>query len=356
MSDRPAAPQWSRRELTRALLASLLLPQGCGGTSKPTLSLYNWGDYIARSVLDAFVAREVAAGRALEIVEDVFLSEAEMVAKLKTLAAYDVVFPIDYLLDELVRNGSLRRIDPASLANVKHLGKHFAPWHNDEGTVYAIPYLWGTTGIGYDSEKVDKPTSWKALFDPRYAGHISVIDSKGDVMDQALLAAGLDINSRDKAKIREVVAPMLQQQKQILRAYDSNPARALTSGDTWIAQIDSGDLLAAQASKPSLQYVIPDEGAALWTDYVAIASASKSPELALRFIDYLLEPEVAASNANTLSFATPNGTALEQDLIDAADDPHIYPPPEVIAHLQRSQNWVGGNAALVDELWQQLRG
>lgn len=344
------------RRAVLAGLSAITIASGCG-KKRAKLSLYNWGDYLARSVIDGFAKREQDAGRDVDVVEDFYLSEAEMAAKLRAQTPYDVVFPIDYLLDQLIRAGSVRELKLASLPNAQHLDPMFAPYIDAKSDrVYAVPYLWGTTGIGYDSEKVDAPTSWQALFDPKYAGRISVIDSKGDVMDQALLAAGMSINSNDKERIREEVWPMVLAQKELLRAYDSNPARALVSGETWLAQIDSGDLLRAQEQKPSLRYVIPEEGAAIWTDYIAIPTAAASAEIAVRFVDYLLEPEIAATNANELHFATPNRTALERGLIDAAHDEQIYPPDELKRKLQRSDNWLGGTGELVDEIWLDLRG
>ncbi|WP_434428071.1 polyamine ABC transporter substrate-binding protein [Nannocystis pusilla] len=217
------------------------------------------------------------------------------------------------------------------------------------------PTFWGTTGIGYDSDHVEAPTSWKALFDPRHAGKISVIDSKGDVFDQALLAAGMDINSTDKPAIRERVYPMLRAQKELLRAYDSNPARALAAGDTWIAQIDSGDLFRAQKQRPSLRYVIPEEGAVLWIDYLAIPATAPLPGVAVRFIDFLLDPEIAALNANALRFATPNLAAVQRGLVADAGDPALYPSAETRKKLLVSENWFGETEAVVDELWLELR-
>lgn len=348
----------SRRHALGGLAAISVVPGGMAGCGRgrARLSLYNWGDYLSRTVIDGFARRERDAGREVDVTEDFYLSEAEMAAKLKAGGAYDVVFPIDYLLDQLVYTGSMRSLKLAELPGAQHLDPMFPPFVAKDDRVYAVPYLWGTTGIGYDSDHVEAPTSWQALFDPRYAGRISVIDSKGDVMDQALLAAGMSINSNDKQQIRDEVWPMLLAQKELVRAYDSNPARALASGETWLAQIDSGDLLRAQQSKPSLRYVIPEEGAALWTDYVAIPTTAVAAEIALRFLDYLLEPEVAATNANELHFATPNRTALDRGLIDAADDPQIYPPDALMKKLQRSDNWLGSTGELVDEIWLDLRG
>jgi spermidine/putrescine transport system substrate-binding protein len=344
----------SRRSL---LHSTLLAPLVLGCRSGRKLALYNWGDYLASELIERFTTRMREAGTPVELVQDFFLAEAELVAKLKAGAAYDIALPIDYLLSSMQKDGLLRQIDPLP-AGVEHLAPNMQPWvaEPDRGSgVYGIPYLWGTTGIGYDSDEVDPPTSWNALFDPEYEGLISVIDSKGDVLDQGLLASGLGINSIDKSRIRDEVWPRLREQKQLLRAYDSNPAAALIEGHTLIAQIDSGDLFRAQKQRPSLRYVIPNEGAALWIDYLAIPSSANEPELARRFLEFMLEPEIAAINANVLRFATPNQTALDRGLVADAGDPQLYPPPEVRARLFTSDNWDGGVKDLVDEMWLELR-
>lgn len=339
----------SRRSALGALAVSLgssLI--GCRRSR--TLSLYNWGDYLAPELIERFAARE----QGVELIQDFYLAEAEMAAKLEAGATYDLAVPIDYLLSSLHRKALLSELSPAP-AGVEHLAADRPPWTDESSRVHAIPYLWGTTGIGYDSDQVEAPTSWNALFDERWAGRISVLDSKGDVMDQGLLAAGLDINSTDKAKMHELVWPKLRAQKQILRSYDSNPAAALIEGQTWIAQIDSGDLFRAQAKRPSLRYVIPDEGAALWVDYLVIPTRASQPTLARKFIEFMLEPENAAINANVLRFATPNQTAIDRGLVTDAGDPQLYPSREVRAKLFSSENWFGGTGALVDEIWLDLR-
>ncbi len=326
--------------------------------SRPSrrLTFYNWGDYLAPEVVARFAARQDGAA----VTQDFYLSEAELFAKLKVGASYDLCVPIDYQLERLSEHKFLRALDLKRLPGVANLGARFPPWrsHGDPNAAcYAIPYLWGTTGIGYDSDKIGRaPTSWKALFDVAHAGRISVIDSKGDVFDQALLAAGLDINSNDKPMLQSKVFPMLVEQKKILRAYDSSPARALVAGETHIAQIDSGDLMRAQKEKPSLRYVIPDEGAALWVDYVAVPAASAQSELATRFIEFLLDPEIAALNANFLRYATPNQAALDRGLVVDKDDPQIYPPEALLAKLYVSEHWFGATESLVDKLWLELRG
>jgi spermidine/putrescine transport system substrate-binding protein len=343
----------SRRKAS-GMLAALAGLAGCNRPAK-RIVLYNWGDYLAPEVAERFALREHGA----EVVQDFYLSEAELFAKLKAGASFDLCVPIDYQISRLQQHGFIRAIDLAKLPGVKNLGERFPPWKarpERGGECYAIPYLWGTTGIGYDSDRVEAPTSWKALFEVRYSGRISVIDSKGDVFDQGLLAAGLDINSTDKTALRERVFPLLKDQKRILRAYDANPARALVSGETWIAQIDSGDLMRAQREKPSLRYVIPAEGAALWIDYLAIPAAATQVPRSLAFLEFLLDPEIAALNANFLHFATPNQAALDRGLVADRDDPQVYPPADALGRLFVSENWQGATEDLVDKLWLELRG
>ena len=348
---------WSRRTLLQTAPLALL---AC--SRRHRLSFYNWGDYLAEPIpghfADWILDKPAYAKLApVDLVQDFYLSEAELGAKLRAGATYDLAVPIDYQISGLQRDGLLLELDPLP-AGVEHLSADFPPWQaraERGGGTHAIPYLWGTTGIGYDSDKVEEPSSWNALFDPRYAGRISVIDSKGDVMDQALLASGLDINSTDKQRIRDEVWPKLQAQKELLRAYDSSPAQALIAGDTRLAQIDSGALLRAQKQRPSLRYVIPKEGAAVWTDYMAIPKAAKDPTLARAFIEFMLEPETAALNANILRYATPNGAALERGLIERRDNPHLYPPPDVRKRLFSSEDWDGKTGELVDQLWLELR-
>ena len=349
---RRAHPGISRRAWLSAAASLGVVGLGCSRTT--TLSVYNWASYLAPELAERFAKREAK----LRVAQEEYLSEAELDAKLRAGVRYDLAVPTDYLLDALQRDGLLLELDPLP-AGTEHLSPEFPVWRAPDergGGAYAIPYLWGTTGIGYDSEKVETPTSWNAMFDERYAGHISLLDSGHDVLDQALLASGMSMNSTDEQEIRGRVWPRVHEQKQLLRDYDSEPAEALLSGDTWIAQIDIGDLLRAQAKRPSLRFAIPDEGAARWTDYLVILANAPHPKLARAFIEFMLEPDHAALNANTLRFATPNGSALERGLIADAEHAQLYPSEEVRGRLFTSKNWDGAGKELVDELWRELRG
>ncbi len=224
---------FGRRRFCRLLGASGAWAAAAGCHQGALFAIYNWGDYLAPGLLERFAEREVKAGHArIRTAQDFFLSELELLSKLRAGDRHDIVVPIDYLMTRMAREGLLHPLNTAALPGLAHLSEAYPAWRTPEkyraecgDHLLGVPYFWGVTGIGYDSERVDPPpTSWNALFDPKYAGRISVLDSKGDVFDQAQLAAGLGINSTDKPALREVVYPKLVAQRELLRAYDGNPS------------------------------------------------------------------------------------------------------------------------------------
>ncbi|MCB9703611.1 MAG: extracellular solute-binding protein [Myxococcales bacterium] len=186
-----------RRDLLTLLgLGALRASLGCGRGE--VLAIYNWGDYLAPGLLDRFAERERAAGHGeVRPVQDFFLAELELLAKLRAGDQHDLVVPIDYLMTRMVRESLLLPLDEAALPGLANLDPAYPPWRPGAedreaagDRIYGVPYFWGVTGIGYDSDKIDPPpTSWEALFDPRYAGRISVLESKGDVFDALVLLA-----------------------------------------------------------------------------------------------------------------------------------------------------------------------
>lgn len=322
------------------------------GCRRRQFTLFNWEDYLAPAVAARF---EEISGYRLEVYP--FLSAAHMKEKLGIGATFDLCLTIDHFLPELVSAGLIERF-PAVPSGVEHLDADFGPWVAPPelgGGIYGIPYLWGTTGICYDVDRVGEVNSWGALFDVRWKGRITVLDSRDDVFDQVLLAAGIRPEEVTADELREEVKPRLEAQKRLLRAWDSSPVDALVSGETWIAQCDGGDALRAAQERPSLRFVIPREGAPLWTDYMVMAATTPRPLDSLKFVELLLEPEWAAANANALMFGSPNLTAVDRGLIEHVDDPTVYPPAEVRARLFRHHEFTGETAIVAKRVWLEVR-
>jgi len=314
------------------------------------LNIYNWSDYIAETTVPRF---EKETGIAVNY--DVYDSNEVLEAKLLAgQSGYDLVVPSasPYLARQIAA-GVYLPLDKAKLANYGNLDPQIlqAAAVADPGNRYGVPYLWGTTGIGYnramvkaalgDAAPVD---SDRLLFDPANAQKlascgISVLDSAQELFPAALAYLGRDPLSRDPQDLQRAAAVIAAIRPYVRKFHSSQYINDLANGDLCVAYGYSGDVLQARnrareaKNGVDIAYAIPKEGAMIWIDMMAIPKDAPHPDAALRFIDYVLRPETIAAISNTVAYANPNVRATA--LVDEAlrDDPNTYPPPEVRARL-----------------------
>src|SRR6185295_12648548 len=190
----------------------------------------------------------------------------------------------DYMVKVLVPQGLLQPLDHARLPHFENLDPRFLNQAFDRGNAHSVPYLWGTTGIGYDKEKVKEPIdSWRALFDERYAGRILMLDDVREAFGAALKLMGRSINEKDPAALRKAAA-MLTAQKRLVRTYNSSDfANLLTAGDVDVAQGWNGEMAEVVANAPGrLAFNVPKEGGTLWIDNLAIPKGARNLDAADR--------------------------------------------------------------------------
>ena len=333
------------------ILLGLLVLGGCQSEER-RLNIYIWTNYLPPDVVADFEKRT-----GIETRVDTYDSNETILAKLQSgVADYDIVVPSDYMLKVMIPQKLLREIDPASLPGFANLEPRLLDQRFDPGNRHSVPYLWGTTGIGYDKTKVAAPVdSWGALFDPRHAGRILMLDDTREAFGAALRLLGTSINETDPAVLRQA-AEKLKEQKKLVRTYNSSDfANLLAAGDVDLAQGWNGELAeVVAASQGRLAYVVPREGGTLWIDSLAIPASAQNVEEAHEFIRFVLEPEVAARIVNDVHYASANRAALPK--IDAAirDDPAIYPPPEVLERCEVIED-LGETTQLLDELWTEVK-
>lgn len=257
---------------------------------------------------------------------------------------YDLIIISDYAVEILIDRQGLRPLDLNAIPNRVNIQPAFlAPAFDPGGTVkYTLPFQWGTTGIAYDQTKVKPPlTRWRDLWRPELAGHLSVLDDAREMLGVGLQVLGYDRNSIDPAQLAaardelKLLAPGIV-------AFDADfPEKRLISGEAWAAAIYSGDAALAARGNPNIVYVLPQEGGGLWFDNFAIPSAAPHPQLAQRFIDFMLRADIGASMLSDLPYSTANQAALDY----ARDQlPELYreytsnsasnPPPDAVAHTQ----------------------
>jgi putrescine transport system substrate-binding protein len=335
-------------------------------TEEKVLNVYNWSDYIDPAVIEDF-----QKDTGIEVRYDVFDSNEVLETKLLTgNSGYDVVVPSAYFLERQVKAGVFRKLDKAQLPNLTNLDPELlqrAAGH-DPGNEHGVVYMWGTTGIGYDAAKVkaimpDAPVdSWRLVFDPAVAAKfkdcgISVLEDPTDMVGTMLLWLGKDPNSQSEADLQLAEEALLKVRPFIRLITSSQYIEALANGEICVAVGYSGDILqardrAAEAGKPvDIRFSIPQEGALMWFDTLAIPADAKHPGNAHLFIDYLLRPEVAARNSDFVNYANANvpATALVNE--ELRNDPGIYPSAETKARLQPNLSKSAEFTRLLNRSW-----
>ena len=337
--------------LTFTLAACSPSPEGQGNAKHVTLHLFTWSDYTEETAANEF---EQKFG--IKIVTDTFGSNEELLAKLQGGASgYDIIVPSDYMVSIMIKQGLLAEIDPSKIPNLGQVYKHLKGLYYDPKNTYSVPYLWGTTGIGYNADLVrSAPDSWQALFSGEYKGKISLLNDEREVFAMALRTEGFPMNSTDPSQVA-AAKTRLMAQKPLVKTYTSeNYDQLLVSGEVALAHGWSGTVLRAAAEKPSIKYVIPKEGGTIWQDNFCVLRTSTHKAEAMTFINYLLGPEVAARISARVHYASANEAARLYLPQEVATNPVIYPPEATIGRLEWIKD-VGEAIKLYDRAWTELK-
>ena len=318
--------------------------------------MFNWTDYIDPDLYGEF---EEASG--VRVIEDNYSSNEELLAKLQGgSAGYAVIVPSDYTVGIMIEEGLLAKLDHANIPNLSNLADRFTQVPYDPGSVYCVPYMWGTTGFGYDSTKVDPPASWSVFFEPDpnsdIYGRVTMLDDPRESFAAALAYLGYDINTTNEAQLNEAKDALIRAKAQ-LAGYDSDTYEDLVaSGENLLAHGWNGDFLLAMEDNENIAYVTPKEGGVVFVDNLCIP-ASATPEQKLAgemLINFLLEPEVAARNSEFIYYASPNKAAEAFLPEDFLNDTSIYPPAEVLDKLQYLEP-VGEAESIYQRLWDEVK-
>lgn len=363
--------------MTRALRLPLCIAlcTGCGGdAARPAvvdayglrtetqalgreLHLFIWPDY-----LDPALAEEFERAYGVEVTTDYYDTNEAMIAKLQAggTGQYDLVVASDYAVEVLRETGLLQPLDHAAIPNLAHLAGRFRDAPFDPGNAYSVAYQWGTSGLGVRWDLVADTTrivpSWDLVFDSAAAvGPFTMLVDSRETIAAALLYLGLSPNTTDAAELAAAERLLLAQRGRLLTYSPSATGRdLLASGDAVVAHNYSGDVLQAAAEVPGIRYLIPREGAVIWTDNLAVPRGAPDRRLAELFINFILDPEVGARLSEFTRYATPNDASLP--LLDAElrADPGIYPDSAVMERLEYLRD-VGEARAAYDRIWTRLR-
>jgi spermidine/putrescine transport system substrate-binding protein len=321
-------------------------------TPEGELFIYNWADYIGDKTVAGFESKYN-----IKVTYDFFDTTDTQAAKISTgRSGYDITFPTSTYVKGYVARNLIQPLDLSLIPNVANL---FPEWQNpsyDPGNAHSVPYFWWTTGVAYLDDKVKTTlTSWDALWDPQWKGHMSMLDDYRECFSAALIKLGFDINTVDEGQLDQALA-LLEQQKPLLRTYTTDDIGQLSTGDAWVMHAWGADVHQVRADNPNLKvtYFIPVEGAVRGSDTMVLLAGAKHPIAAHLFINYMLDPQVAANNTNFTGYMGPNQAA--QQYMDPAiiADPGVNPGPDLKAKLHEIDD-LGDKEQLYTSRWTKLR-
>lgn len=321
----------------------------CGNKNKEVLNIYNWGEYINKDLIVKF---EKETG--IKVNYDTFNTNEDLYVKLKKSdVSYDLLVPSDYMIEKMIKEDMVQKINFENIPNYKNIGEEFKNQTFDPNNEYSVPYFWGTLGLVYNSENVSEEIdSWDALWNSKYKDKIIMMESSRDAIGISLLRLGYSMNSTNDQELEKAKAELLKQ-KPLVRAYQFDETRdIMINGEADLTVMYSGDASYAIKEAPNLRYVIPKEGSNIFIDSMVIPKNAKNKENAEKFINFMLDPENAAKNAS-IGYSTPVTKA--RDLLPEEDrkDKTSYPDLSLHKNLETFRD-PGEKVKVYDKIWQDI--
>lgn len=332
----------------------------------PELSVYNWADYIDESILEKY---EQEYG--VEIIYDTFASNEDLLAKLQAGATgYDVIFPSDYMVTQMIDLGMLAEINHDNIPNLKNLDAKFQDPPNDPGNKHCAPYQWGTTGIAYRTDVFgdEVPDSWAYIFDPEQAqkwaeaGGINVLNDQRELIGSALKYLGYSLNDTDETHLQEA-RDLILAVKPYIKSFNSEDYddSLMVPGEVILSHAWNGDAAQTiwktadeETGESPWAFVVPKEGAFVYHESMCIPVTSTRKETAEHFINFILDAENGATITNYTYYASANAAAREFILPEILEDPSIYPSEEAFQKLEWGQP-LGEAIFIYDRVWTEVK-
>jgi spermidine/putrescine transport system substrate-binding protein len=319
-------------------------------TPEAELFVYNYTDYIAEETIPSFEEKY-----GVKVTYDFFDTYETMTAKISTgNSGYDITFATGVDVPGFLARNLVQPLDHSLIPNLVNLGQEWRDPAYDPGNAHSVPYMWWTTGFGYDTERIpDDLTSWAALWDERWKGKMAMLDDYRETFAVALIRLGYSVNTTSDAELDEALT-LLQEQQPLLRKYTADDIGDLSSGDVWLCHAWGADVSQVATELPSVKYVVPAEGGIRGSDAMVLLANAPHPIAANLFINHMLDAQVSADNTNYIYYMGPNEAAKE--FIDPAilEDPTLNPDAAAIEKLEELLD-LGPDLQKYQERWTTLR-
>lgn len=296
------------------------------------LFLFNWGNYI-----DPELIKEFEAETGIQVVYETFDSNDAMEAKLKQGGTrYDIVFPSESSITKLVSQNLLQKLDHSKIKGLENISPFLLNSPVDHGNQYTIPYFWGTVGIMVNTKYIDPESiqTWSDLWKEDFKNKVLVLDGNREALGMALQSLGYSLNSKNENELHAAEVKLKELKPNVRAVLNEEIKTMMKLEEAPIGMGYSGDAAAVAEENPNVQYILPKDGSAVWTDNFAIAHTAVNIDGAYAFINFMLRPENAARNAEYVGYSTPNEKAKELMDPEVTSDETYYPSEEIINSLE----------------------
>lgn len=340
------------------LITTLIFPLGgCSLigdlSSGEVLYVYNCGDYIDEEILYQF-----EADTGITVVYDTYETNEIMYQTIKGGGAkYDLIFPSDYMIQKMIEEDMLEKINYDNIPNIHNIGEQFKNLPYDPTNEYSVPYMWGTIGIIYNKNMVTEPVdSWNILWDTKYKDNVFMLDSIRDTMAVSQKRLGYSLNSTNVDELNKVKSDLIDQRKSTKPKYVVDEVKdRMVDEEAALAVVWSGDAMTMIDRNENLEYAIPKEGTNKWFDAMTIPKGAEHKDLAEQFINYLLEPDIAKQNVDYIGYSTPNMAAYELLDDEVRDNEGAYPSEDLLKKCEVFVNLKPDDLQIYDEIWTDIK-
>ena len=319
-----------------------------------TLKVYNWGEYISDGSdgsLDVNRAFEEITG--IKVEYSMYDDNETMYSTLAAGATYyDIIIPSDYMIERLIREDMLEKIDVSKLTNYHYIDDSYKGLFYDPDNEYSVAYNVGMVGLIYNTSMVEEtPDSWDRMWNVKYAGNLLMFNNPRDAFAIAQLRLGQDLNTKNKADW-DAAADLLKAQNGVLQSYVMDEVfNKMEGGNAAIAPYYAGDFLSMKENNDDLAFVYPKEGVNIFADAVCIPKGCQNYDAAMLYMNFLMEPEVALANAETICYASPNTAVVNNEEYTYYQNEILYPSEEDMPKTQWFHDIDADTVKYYEELW-----
>ena len=318
------------------LFVNTKLNEGGGSGGKNSITVYNWGEYIDPDLLKQF---EQETG--IKVIYETFDSNEGMMGKVEQGGtAYDISMPSEYMIEMMAEKDLLLPIDYNKIPNVKNIDPYFLDLPFDPDNKYSLPYFWGTLGIAFNPTLLDGQTfeSWDNLWDPSLRQQVVLVDSARESIGMSLNSLGYSLNSTNLDELRQATDKLKELSPNVKAVIGDEVTQLMVNEEAAISLTWSGQAADMMYENEDIDYIVPEEGSNLWFDNMVIPRTASNIDGAHAFINFMLDAEVAAQNADYVGYSTPNLAALDFMDPEVTGDERFYPDEETRGHLEVYRN------------------